>query len=133
MQVHIILGVGDLKSGPSLPFEKVGVMADTASSPNDPIFLNHHGMIDCILEEWLQRNTDTYPISDEIREGHRADDYIVPFIPLYTNNDMFKTADNFGYMCRLPNPKESDSGSVSLQAYANLVIGLLAAAVHTNM
>ena len=133
MQVHIILGIGDLKSGPSIPFEKVGVMADTAASPNDPIFLNHHGMIDCILEEWLQREIDNYPISDEIREGHRANDYIVPFMPLYMNNDMFKTAENFGYLCRLPDPTGTGSDSVSVQAYTGLVIGLLAAAVHINM
>ena len=141
----------------SIQFEKKGAMADVAASPNDPVFINHHAMIDCILEEWLQRGTDTYPTSDEIHEGHRADDYIVPIMPLYMHKDMFKTADNFGYSCRLPDPNgdgggdggdgngggsgggdgggggDNGNGSVSVQAYATLVIGLLVAAVHINM
>ena len=74
VQVHIILGIGDLRS--NIPFKDVGVMSCVAASLNDPIFLNHHGMVDCILEEWFQRNKEeSYPTSDEIREGHRADDY----------------------------------------------------------
>ena len=130
MQGHIILGIGDLRSGPSIPFEKVGVMSCVAASPNDPAFINHHGMVDCILEEWLQRNKDKpYPTSDEIREGHRADDYIVPIMPLYMQRDMYKTADNFGYSCSLPDGGDG-SGSVSVQAYTGLaiVVALLAAA-----
>lgn len=76
-------------------------MGDVAASPNDPIFINHHARIDCILEEWLQEHKGEldYPISDEIHDGHRANDYIVPFIPLYNHSQMFKTADNFGYRC----------------------------------
>ena len=109
MQVHIILGSGDITT--FLPFNRTGVMGDVASSPNDPIFLNHHAMIDCILEEWLQQNPEaTYPESNEIPNGHRANDYLVSFIPLYTNSDMFKTADNFGYSCSLSQP---DSSSIS--------------------
>ena len=107
------------------------MMSCVAASPNDPSFVNHHGMIDCILEEWLQRNKDnlSYPMSNEIREGHRADDYIVPIMPLQMHKDMFKTADNFGYSCSLP---DADAGSVSVQAYVSLMIGLLAAAVAHN-
>ena len=76
-------------------------MGDVASSSNDPIFINHHTMVDCILEEWLQKNKGkhNYPISDEIPDGHRANDYIIPFIPLYTHSQMLKTADNLGYKC----------------------------------
>ena len=102
MQGHIILGLGDLKAGPHIPFEHVGVMSCVAASPNDPAFVSHHAMVDCVLEEWLQRNKDrdlSYPESDQIREGHRADNYLVPLMPLYTNRDMFKTSDNFGYSC----------------------------------
>ena len=77
-------------------------MGDVVASANDPVFVNHHVMVDCILEEWLQRNKDkSYPTSDEIREGHRADDYIVPFLPLYMQKDMLQTADYFGYSCSL--------------------------------
>ena len=101
LQVHIILGLGDLKTGPELPFAKQGVMSCVAASPNDPIFINHHANVDCILEKWLQKNKDNlnYPSSDDVREGHRGTDHIMPFIPVYTHMDMFKTADNFGYEC----------------------------------
>ncbi len=78
-------------------------MADMAAASSDPIFLNHHAMIDCILEEWLQRNTNAqYPGDDQIRQGHKADDYMVPFFPLVKHSEMFMTADNFGYKCQLP-------------------------------
>ena len=133
MQVHTILGIGDLHFGPDIPFEQTGVMADVAAAPNDPIFINHHVMADCILEEWLQRNKKdlTYPISDEIRKSHRAGDYIVPIIPLHMQKDMLKTADNFGYSCFLPGPNEcsEDDASVSLRAYTTLVVGLLVVTV----
>ena len=80
-----------------------GVMADVAASSSDPIFINHHAMIDCILEEWLQRNTNAqYPVNEQIRQGHRVDDYMVPFFPLVKHSEMFMTAENFGYTCRLP-------------------------------
>ena len=89
--------MGDVKDAP--PFEYQGAMSCVAASPNDPIFINHHAQIDCILEQWLWENPNTYPQCYKIREGHRETDYIVPFIPLYTHKDMFKTADNFGYEC----------------------------------
>ena len=52
--------------------------------------------------------------------GHRRNDYIVPLIPLFTHEMMFKTANNFGYSCNLdlstettnpsePGPTEPDS------------------------
>jgi tyrosinase len=76
-------------------------MANVAASANDPIFLNHHAMVDCIFEEWLQKNPSAqYPVSNEIRKGHRSHDYIVPFFPLYTHRDMFHTAEKFGYQCK---------------------------------
>ena len=82
-----------------------GVMADVAASPNDPLFINHHTMVDCILEGWLQRNPNAqYPQADDIPRGHQKDDYIVPFFPLFKHSDMFKTADNFGYSCDLFSP-----------------------------
>ena len=97
LQVHIILGLGDIKNAPE--FDQQGVMSCVAASPNDPIFINHHAKIDFILEEWLEENKGSlsYPQAGNIREGHRGTDYIVPFIPLFTHEDMFKTADNFGY------------------------------------
>ena len=100
-------------------------MADVAASPNDPIFVNHHVTVDCILEEWLQRNKDDldYPTSENIREGygHRADEYITPIIPLYMQKEMFKTADNFGYYC--------SNALLALPSYTILVLGLLVVTV----
>jgi tyrosinase len=98
LQVHIILGLGDIKNAPT-SFSDQGVMSCIVASPNDPIFINHHGKIDFMLEEWLMQNKDNlvYPQDNRIRQGHRGNDYIVPFIPLYTHEDMFKPADNFGY------------------------------------
>ena len=96
--------MGDFKTGLHIPFNHSGAMAFVASSPNDPVFVNHHIMVDCVLEQWIQRNRDSlsYPESDEIREGQRATDYIVSFIQLFMHKDMLKTADNFGYSCDLP-------------------------------
>ena len=77
-------------------------MGDVAASSNDPIFLNHHAMVDCIFETWLQKNPDAqYPISSEIPKEHRYNDYIVPFLPLYKHSDMFSTTDKFGYQCTI--------------------------------
>ena len=80
-----------------------GVMADSVASPNDPLFINHHTMVDCILEEWLQGhpNAEYPPNVPSTLNGHQKDGYIVPFYPLFKNEDMFKTADNFGYSCNL--------------------------------
>ena len=127
MQVHIILGYGDVFSTKSTPFSESGVMGDTAASANDPVFVNHHAMVDCILEEWLQRNKDklSYPTSDEIREGHRADDYIVPFLPLHMQKDMLQTADYFGYSCSLTRPMGGIS-SVYIDTYTLLQLLVIA-------
>jgi len=97
-----MLGIGNFSN--NFMENQKGVMGDVAASANDPIFINHHAMVDCILEKWLQNNVDRveYPTSSDIRLGHRRDDYIVPFIPLYTHNMMYKRADNLGYMCNLP-------------------------------
>ena len=111
-------------------------MAKVPASANDPIFINHHTMVDCILEEWLQRNNRiaTYPDPTDrsiINMGHRRDDYIVPFIPLYTHEMMFKTADNFGYSCntqstaRPPPATEPDSAKSSTALLHLLVLAML--------
>ena len=77
-------------------------MGDVAASPSDPIFINYHGMVDCILEEWLQKNKDAqYPQDPRIRQGHRKNDNTISFFPVITYREMFKTADNFGYSCSL--------------------------------
>ena len=83
-----------------------GTMGNVAGSPNDPIFFNHHTMIDCLLERWLERQpTLNYPELPGQQKsafaGHGPGDCLVPFIPLYTNNDMFKLSTEFGYTCDL--------------------------------
>ena len=116
MQVHIILGLGYFGSDAQNDKSISGVMADVAASANDPIFLNHHAMVDCIFETWLQKNPNAqYPIGklNEIPKGHRYDDYIVPFFPLYTHSDMFSTADKLGYRCMLQSGKSGlSSGDI---------------------
>ena len=79
-----------------------------AASANDPIFLIHHAMVDCILEEWLQKTHSTCSLASKYstnvsQDHHEPDAYVVPFFPLATHRDFFDTAVNFGYTCRLPN------------------------------
>lgn len=79
-------------------------MYDVASSPNDPMFIPHHLMIDCILVEWAKLHPDEqYPDSPLVRDGHRKNDYIRSFFPLVTNGEAFSDTQNFGYYCDLPN------------------------------
>lgn len=114
IQVHIIVGIGNFEAVGNLSSTMRGVMADVAASPNDPIFINHHSMVDCVLEEWLQRNPDAqYPdVPSEIK-GHQRDAYIVPFFPLYKHSDFFNTAENFGYSCGLSNVTVPRSAATS--------------------
>jgi len=59
-----------------------------------------------MFDEWLKRHPDEQypdvPLTFSTR-GHQAHSYMIPFLPLYTNADMFKLANNFGYYCNLPN------------------------------
>ena len=95
-----------------------GQMLDATASPNDPIFIVHHTMIDCMYEEWLRRHPDQeypdVPLTPSTR-GHQAHSYMIPFFPVHTNAEMFKLASNFGYSCNLPhinvNEEVEDSGS----------------------
>ena len=53
-------------------------MADIAASPDDPMFINHHTMVDCILEEWLQGHPGANYPTEQI-EKHQKNGYIIPF------------------------------------------------------
>ena len=102
-------------------------MSCVAASPNDPVFISHHANIDCILEKWLQKNGGSYdypnyPISNEIRPGHRVTDYIVPFIPVHTHKGMSLTSDRHGYECFTTTPNNSQT--CSTQAYTLLVVSM---------
>jgi hypothetical protein len=129
--VHILLGIGDFTT--NLDFRKKGVMADVAASPNDPIFINHHTMVDCIMEEWMKcynpNNDLEYPLSSKTREGHRRDDYIVPFIPLYNHQDMLKTSESFGYSCDLEIEFDCPSAGGQGSLFSSSTIAVLASLV----
>ena len=79
-----------------------GHMRIVPSASNNPIFFLHHGNVDRVFESWLQgcgRGT-TYvpgPESRVAHPGHNSRDYLVPFFPLKTNNDMYKRSKEFGY------------------------------------
>ena len=82
-------------------------MGSIPLAANDPVFINHHTMIDCLFEQWLMNHTNRenmYPASLDAKfAGHAANDCIVPFIPLYTHEEVFlKSADDYGYRCDLP-------------------------------
>ena len=81
-------------------------MFDPRASPNDPFFIVHHAMVDCVFDEWLKihpyKAYPHVPLTFSTR-GHQAHSYMVPFFPLHTNLEMFKPAYNFGYFCNLPN------------------------------
>ena len=106
-----------------------GVMADVAASANDPIFLNHHAMVDCIFETWLQKNPNArYPIAmddNSIPPGYKYHDYIVPFFPiaLYKHSDMFTTADKFGYNCIIKS--ESHISNCDRRCIIGIIYGIL--------
>ena len=95
-------------------------MLDKTASPNDPFFIIHHTMIDCIFDKWLKRHPDEeypdVPLTFSTK-GHQPHSYMVPYFPLYTNADMFKSAaDNFGYFCNLPNITTDSEDILSMEA-----------------
>ena len=111
LQAHIILGLGDFSA--NTPVDRAGQIYDPVASANDPVFIIHHTMVDCMFDEWLKFHPNEeypdVPLTPSTR-GHQLHSYMIPFFPLYTNADMFKLANNFGYFCNLPNITV-DSGS----------------------
>ena len=121
--MHIILGLGYFGSDAQKNKSISGMMADVAASANDPIFLNHHAMVDCIFETWLQKNPNVqYPMSSKIPKGHRYDDYIVPFFPLYKHSDMFTAAENFGYQCIINSHQSNNLHLLALLVLVPIII-----------
>ena len=71
---------------------------------NDPVFINHHTMIDCLFEQWLSSHPNRqYPATLQAQfAGHAGGDCMVPFIPVYNHSEVFhKRANDFGYSCDL--------------------------------
>lgn len=101
LQIHFITGLGGAEI---LPFEAQGSLYDVAGSPTDPLFVLHHIMLDCVLQEWIKYHPNTvYPVSPLIRDGHRIDDYLRTFFPLVTNEEVFTDSEELGVYCKLPN------------------------------
>ena len=106
-----------------------GTFEDVAASPNDPIFILHHIMIDCMFEEWMERHPEEgYPSSPLQNQGHKIDDYLVPMYPLYTHRDMFVPGSNFGFSCQLSNVTTAGATQLShLKWYLILLLSVLTA------
>ena len=105
MQVHILLD---------------GTMLNIPGSPNDPIFLNHHTTIDCLFQRWMEQHRvgevgAVYPSQALPPQfsGHGLHDSLVPFIPLYTNQQMFQNSEVFGYNCDLTLPEPTTAPPAS--------------------
>jgi hypothetical protein len=120
---HFIAGLGDLVSGLSLAPNQTGHMADFGGTSNDPFFIVHHTMVDCILLEWLILHPDAeYPTAQDIRTGHGSDDYPVPFFPRYTNAELFGLSNKFGYSCRLAEIPEAAGGAMGMKISSLLML-----------
>ncbi|XP_077978436.1 tyrosinase-like [Glandiceps talaboti] len=77
-----------------------GSMNVVASSPSDPIFYAHHSYVDMLAEKWLRRHNATieeYP-NDKTPVGHGRNNFMVPFLPLWTNGELFRRSEHFGYI-----------------------------------
>ena len=104
-------------------------MADVLASPNDPVFVNHHTMIDLIFEEWLKRQTTpTYQGPTNYKHpGHRAKDCAVPFIPVYNHSYLFQRAENFGYyyteLESIPSPATTTASFTTADGNSGLASG----------
>ena len=132
-QLHFIAGVGDLNSLLLVPLIQQGHIEDVAASPNDPLFIVHHLMIDCVLEEYLRKYPDTeYPTDPLVRDGHRADDYSRGFFPLYTNKELFVAGENFGYSCILAEIPDSDAAAANFVLSPALLLLSMLIAVMAN-
>ena len=105
---------------------QTGVMSDVAASPNDPLFIVHHTMIDCVFEEWLRRHPSAeYPSATDVPQGHLRYGYIVPFFPLYVHNDMFKRAEIFGYSCILSDLQSYATSTMKIITWPTLLTTVL--------
>ena len=74
-------------------------MFEVPAVTNDPIFLLQHAFVDLIYEKWLRKfNKDADVLSAyNAPIGHNRDDVIVPLLPVYTHQQMFKKSFEFGY------------------------------------
>ena len=132
IQAHIILGQGDYNFLANNDPEAIGTFEDVAASPNDPVFILHHNMLDCVFIEWLRRHPGTEYPRGVLTPGHARDGYLVPFFPLFTNNELFVDPEELGYTCNLsglPPPGSSMAVSSVSRLVTAMLVGCLFAAV----
>ena len=106
MQVHILLS---------------GTIGSIPIAANDPVFINHHTMIDCLFEQWLTDHPNRqYPATLQAQfAGHADGDCIFPFIPLFNHNEVFSmNASDLGFSCDL---RSFNSGARLVNSLALLI------------
>lgn len=74
-----------------------GTLADTLTSPNDPVFWLHHAAIDRLAESWWVLNDWEYAPDGEGPDGENRDDAIWPYDE-FTNGDMARPTVELGYL-----------------------------------
>ena len=77
-----------------------GTITDVPGSPNDPLFILHHGFVDYILEMWIRRYHGEFKPSPEdtsAAKGHNYNDLIVPFLPLVRAHEMLVQSTTLGW------------------------------------
>ena len=120
------------------PASPEGTMAHIASSHNDPAFINHHSMIDCIFDQWLEMYPDSPyvgPVGERRYAGHSQDDCIVPFYPPKTHRQVYKIGLDLGFECDLPKfvaRTPTDSGSITVPFISVLALSLVLCLLSMN-
>ena len=113
------------------PANPEGTMIHIAASHNDPVFINHHTMIDCIFDQWLELYPDSPyvgPKGERRFAGHGLDDCVVPFYPPKTHRQMYKIGLDLGFECDLPKfvvPTPSSISSTTVPQIMILVLSLV--------
>lgn len=88
-QGHMYIGGVNLEG-------QVGSIADTATSPNDPVFWLHHANVDRLTEMWWKTHKYQYLPTKGGPLGTNINDAIWPYVKL-TNGKMARPTTEFGY------------------------------------
>ena len=103
-------------------------MGSIPLAANDPVFINHHTMIDCLFEQWLTSHPNRqYPATLQAQfAGHAGGDCMVPFIPVYNHSEVFnKRANDFGYSCDLRSFSTPTNGGDNLLAKTTTLVSMI--------
>ncbi|XP_070567031.1 tyrosinase-like [Ptychodera flava] len=76
-----------------------GTIGSVPTASSDPLFFLHHSNVDRIFDKWLRRHRvsrDEFP-GKSTPTGHSRYSYMVPFFPVYTNDEFFQRSEHFGY------------------------------------